>query len=1531
MLQEKPADAQEEGPFIVASLQEDEANKWRCCFRNILKKRRQELKRNDIIKIHQPQNKKSCVIFVRVHEVEEMTSKAIQLPQLRLPKKFIEQFRLKVGSTIDIRLVRDEDLKHITASLVELSFSSQYVGRFDMWRFKESVNMQCVQVAELIEYCGVTATVSEIWTRDTKSPVDFKSMSAYIDTNTRIVLRSLSVKMCILVQMSSEMQEYHSDGNSFVEVAISFFNQLLQEWAKSQARHLLTIILFTRLWYPSITKKEDIPPAYQDNFVQTYDGRFCRDFYRVVCQEVMFREPLHSSILLTLKHDTEQFWELIRPNNPDLPPAVVATSLEGNLLEALNLALDSYENHYIDRRFDRTGLSLMVVSPGCGITTGHSQVYEIVEKRVLSEGVGVDWVCLSSPLCPNTPLVLLDLHQHVNDVLRLEIYDQTKQYLRSDRLPEEILQEILTMLEDAASRVEMQKPSHLRREIIFSGEMPADSWVSYRTPDWVHQCIYSRPKKALWEGGMHAVCDDRTVMPRFRRIAQRMAQNAPSTLPPMQRDDYRGIDYFDFRGANTSFAPIDPHLVAPPVLPAPEEFDTFDDICWLKPERALWPWHNLSDEDIDKELAALAKPIAQKLWPQSGDTIAQPASEQSQVEEGAQFPRPTHSAHSVSSSQGNASDGHLAPRPSTATTPSVSPTFTDVPSSTASSRRSNTGWGAIWKNAFKKKPSTSTASATSKPESPAPKAPPSSFSSFSSHSQLEVYKPSAKRPWRPKQQRPQDPEFAKPVYLGAHTFRFRRLPNEKRPDRRYSCPPRMGLSHAARNRLLVKPVDAMGQVPTVEFQDLSASVSRKWDDDWINTAPLPCRSASVPACLKAIETEKEAEYQKLLCFMPSRASWISKRLHVLKLPKDERRDNESELSRQAITDQKSGAVTSKPLQRGRGRPFEDPHETALSMKVLQRWQHAFAPAYGQSETPYGPLWKSLIAPACLPLSTGYKPPDLVYGKGHPISKYQYCFRDPQNTTTIQPKEAHSLCIGLLLMQGGQYYESSDDDKTKVLGPQDSRSKQSDALASASTTPTPPPSLATAIEQPASASSSFFSRWFWNKAKKPAAIERKSSSKDLVQRQDSLQRQEADERENAVCISHPSGYFEVFCEDSGALILPPRQPGRVHEKYYSRDYSFNVIPYRREQMHPISTTIQLPYSLRAKADNAESPWKMLTDLLSQPISITRPPSPSVVDACQFWRVRYVMTPSPASQTNAYNLMSRAIGNMNGLIKSCKNFVPVAPGAVGSPPEKLLPFQGDEHGLSSFELRVTNFLQVEALPADWPLEKLSNAHVLTNFIWLNMTTQQSVREEWAVIYYDRYYHPDRCFHFEVQWYIATGANIWKMLHSLRSALKYAVEVTKVPIRPLHSTRRSNDNPFRVPREIVVAWRPPDTDYVEMQAQRNTFFKALLKRTNFLLDMHASQVENDSPHSHPAYQNTQYIHASGVSVIQVPHDGWKLLYHANLLINDSQPSFHRKSDVRLLAPDDTEVLQTLLSLCQNATQLKAMYEEAIEPTRQ
>lgn len=151
--------------------------------------------------------------------------------------------------------------------------------------------------------------------------------------------------------------------------------------------------------------------------MKDYRGMWCKDFFRVA---VDFERK--ADWLPSLADIKKQFERCEREILLDFHLTKLRSSLgsapeedarilgrwsyayEGNVLEAINLALNPFDEHYIDRDLSRTGLSLTVLTPGTGHFAVDKNLLRLTTERMIDHGVGLDLVCLTKMPLHSVPL-----------------------------------------------------------------------------------------------------------------------------------------------------------------------------------------------------------------------------------------------------------------------------------------------------------------------------------------------------------------------------------------------------------------------------------------------------------------------------------------------------------------------------------------------------------------------------------------------------------------------------------------------------------------------------------------------------------------------------------------------------------------------------------------------------------------------------------------------------------------------------------------------------------------------------------------------------------------------------------------------------------------------------------------------------------------------------------------------------------------------------------------------------------------------
>lgn len=315
------------------------------------------------------------------------------------------------------------DRRACTASHVELIFRDQYLSRSDMWRLVRSdlAGKTVYKAQKILFLSSIKATVKTIY-------VDGQSVSsAYFSETTVPVFRSESARYVLFIQMSKEMWDFDSEGTGetlFSRVIDGFLPELFKKWVELEARHLVSIVLFGRLEYDrhglavlqNLNSDESDGPSITIDEKATY-----RDFYRVVVTDMASGQ--WTTILNALKKDFRVFLRDISLHQPrehnftegssesDLEKesrtricGQPTSALHGNILEAINIASSQFAADYIDRDLVRTGVSVIVITPGTGVFEVDRQLLELTSENLTNNGIGIDLVCLSKMPLHSVPL-----------------------------------------------------------------------------------------------------------------------------------------------------------------------------------------------------------------------------------------------------------------------------------------------------------------------------------------------------------------------------------------------------------------------------------------------------------------------------------------------------------------------------------------------------------------------------------------------------------------------------------------------------------------------------------------------------------------------------------------------------------------------------------------------------------------------------------------------------------------------------------------------------------------------------------------------------------------------------------------------------------------------------------------------------------------------------------------------------------------------------------------------------------------------
>ncbi|KAJ2340755.1 vacuolar membrane-associated protein iml1, partial [Coemansia sp. RSA 2673] len=289
--------------------------------------------------------------------------------------------------------IRKIDMRHpderesIRADFVEIAFRDQYVGRSDMWRLWRNLSHKIVHNNKPTNMEGlIRASVRRIYK-------DGRQISCgYIDSQSQPIFRSESGRFMIFIQMSEEMWSYQEDGNLCFEKAVnSFMTELFRRWNEKQLNHMVTIVMFSRWFYNA---RDSL--FFQDLILDEDSGRYYRDYYKVIADmEVRPDWSVFLPEILSEFNSYRRDIQEIQTITGNRLRGDLSKAHQGNILEAINLGINSFSSHHVDRDLSRTGLSTIVITPSFGVFDVTKKLLRMTTERMLHYGMRADFVCLA--------------------------------------------------------------------------------------------------------------------------------------------------------------------------------------------------------------------------------------------------------------------------------------------------------------------------------------------------------------------------------------------------------------------------------------------------------------------------------------------------------------------------------------------------------------------------------------------------------------------------------------------------------------------------------------------------------------------------------------------------------------------------------------------------------------------------------------------------------------------------------------------------------------------------------------------------------------------------------------------------------------------------------------------------------------------------------------------------------------------------------------------------------------------------------
>ncbi len=414
-----------------------------------------------------------------------------------------------------------------------------------------------------------------------------KVQSAFFSTATKPIFRSESARYVLFIQMSREMWDFDSEGSGeimFNKVVNGFLPTLFKKWASLKAKHLVSIVLFTRVEYDTGITSElaacTHDKAYHTGIQIDGNKRPYKDFYRVVVSEMA--SGSWTTILYQLKREFKFFRRDISMHHIDsvgsqqgVSPesntrGVLGTRIEagpslamhGNVLEAINLASSQFSHDYIDRDLMRTGISVVVITPCPGLFEVDYETLRMTTESLIGNGIGIDLVCL-----PKMPLHSVPLFQYRNpQYAAFQEALHFKSFRSEDSTPQQnatIFGSSFSSLNESLSPTKSSQPERSHRAGSVANLSPPSEW-SYSIPHWIDV--------SFWTGASQDIYLTNPSAKAIRKyLKRRAAQRATEFEVRCKMYEMEMASAEDNIGSEIVIAPLQQDALFPQFMMGPRE------------------------------------------------------------------------------------------------------------------------------------------------------------------------------------------------------------------------------------------------------------------------------------------------------------------------------------------------------------------------------------------------------------------------------------------------------------------------------------------------------------------------------------------------------------------------------------------------------------------------------------------------------------------------------------------------------------------------------------------------------------------------------------------------------------------------------------------------------------------------------------------------------------------------------------------------------------------------------------------------
>lgn len=234
-----------------------------------------------------------------------------------------------------------------------------------------------------------------------------------VGVKTDVVFRSSSAHMFLLIEVSADLFQYGLMGLPYWQILLDCLGQCIERVCVASGKrmsHYIRVLLFARRKptegsalgrrSPSATRKEFSAYGPPENHQDYYDVIF--EGYASAMPSPQELRSRVSQIFLTLLEEEEKYkrdpaaWvqrQASQSQDVEASPwgrmraGELVESEQGNLLECLNLALNHFDQHHLDRLLKASGQVVVIMTAGCGlIRTRTKELYLLTNRRCIAAG-----------------------------------------------------------------------------------------------------------------------------------------------------------------------------------------------------------------------------------------------------------------------------------------------------------------------------------------------------------------------------------------------------------------------------------------------------------------------------------------------------------------------------------------------------------------------------------------------------------------------------------------------------------------------------------------------------------------------------------------------------------------------------------------------------------------------------------------------------------------------------------------------------------------------------------------------------------------------------------------------------------------------------------------------------------------------------------------------------------------------------------------------------------------------------------------